>query len=71
MGDNPSFAHEFSLLAPDAIDVSLVIFKNVEDSLGIEYPMKKVGDNFVHELPQIKNEFWSLKLIILPKQPIS
>ena len=55
MDDNPSFTHEFSLLAPDAINVSLVIFENAEDSLGIEYPMKKVGDNFVHELPRIKN----------------
>jgi pullulanase/glycogen debranching enzyme len=55
MEDKPSFSHEFSLYAPDAIHVSLVIFENVEDSLGIEYPMEKVGDEFIHELPQIEN----------------
>lgn len=55
MDDNLNYLHKFSLHAPDAINVSLVIFDNVEDSLGKEYPMKKVGDNFIHELPQVKN----------------
>ena len=48
MGDGLTFAHEFSLHAPDAIHVNLVIFENVEDSSGVEYPMKKIGDNFIN-----------------------
>ena len=45
----------FSLYAPDASQVTLVIFENIEDSLGVEYPMKKVGDEFKLELSQIAN----------------
>ena len=55
MSNQNFYNHEFSLYAPKAKNVTLVIFKNIEDSSGVEYSMKKNGNDFVINLPNIKN----------------
>ncbi len=52
---SPEQTHRFSLIAPYAEHVKLVIFNRVEDEFGNEYVMEKNNDEFFIELPNIKN----------------
>ena len=63
MSNQNFYNYEFSLHAPKAKNVTLVIFQNVEDSSGVEYSMKKNGNDFVINLPNIKNgTFYGFKV---------